>query len=38
MRPGACAARTPCPQLPHEVQLDLPLPFWVDPAEDLQVS
>ncbi|KAF6254987.1 hypothetical protein COO60DRAFT_1641921 [Scenedesmus sp. NREL 46B-D3] len=24
-------------QLPHEVQLELPLPFWVVPEEDLQV-
>lgn len=24
-------------QLPHEVQLEMPLPFWVVPEEDLQV-
>jgi hypothetical protein len=24
-------------QLPHEVTLELPLPFWVLPEEDLQV-
>jgi hypothetical protein len=25
-------------QLPHELQLELRLPFWVVPEEDLQVS
>eukprot|EP00775_Hariotina_reticulata_P011937 gene11937-12080_t len=25
-------------QLPHEVQLEMPLPYWVEPAEDIQVS
>jgi hypothetical protein len=25
-------------QLPHEAQLELPLPFWVVPEEDLQVG
>lgn len=25
-------------QLPHEVQIELPLPFWVVPEEDLEVT